>query len=85
MIEIGMGQKSLNDPIVTSTSQGRMIFNIFASLAEFERDVIRERTMAGLKSARHEVEWGVGHQGYQQKAKGMQLQQRPCIKMDLYQ
>lgn len=48
----GVGLKSLNDPIDTSTSQGRLIFNIFASLAEFERDVIRERTMAGLKAAR---------------------------------
>ena len=38
---------SLNDPIDTTTSQGRLIFNIFASLAEFERDIIRERTNAG--------------------------------------
>ncbi|MEQ8554916.1 MAG: recombinase family protein [Cyclobacteriaceae bacterium] len=47
-----VGLKSLNDPVDTTTSQGRLIFNIFASLAEFERDIIRERTMAGLKSAR---------------------------------
>lgn len=32
--------------------KGRLIFNIFASLAEFERDVIRERTQAGLSAAR---------------------------------
>ena len=43
---------SLNDPIDTTTSQGRMIFGIFASLAEFERELIRERTSAGLVSAR---------------------------------
>ena len=43
---------SLNDPIDTTTSQGRLIFNIFASLAAFERDVIRERTQAGLSAAR---------------------------------
>ena len=36
----------------TSTAQGRMVFGIFASLAEFERELIRERTQAGLKSAR---------------------------------
>ena len=44
--------KSINDPIDTSTSQGRLIFNIFASVAEFERDIIQERTLAGLKAAR---------------------------------
>ena len=43
---------SLNDPIDTTNPQGRLIFNIFASLAEFERDVIRERTLAGLSAAR---------------------------------
>lgn len=43
---------SLQDSINTSTAQGRLIFNIFASLAEFERDLIRERTRAGLVSAR---------------------------------
>lgn len=38
--------------IDTTTPAGRLIFGIFASLAEFERDLIRERTMAGLASAR---------------------------------
>lgn len=38
--------------IDTTTSAGRMIFGIFATLAEFERDLIRERTMAGLSAAR---------------------------------
>ena len=36
----------------TSTAQGRFFLNIFASLAEFERDIIRERTKAGLSAAR---------------------------------
>jgi DNA invertase Pin-like site-specific DNA recombinase len=48
----GVGLLSLNDPIDTTTPQGRLVFRIFASLAEFERDVIRERTMAGVASAR---------------------------------
>lgn len=48
----GVGLISLNDPIDTTTAQGRLIFNIFASLAEFERDLIRERTKSGLESAR---------------------------------
>ena len=47
-----MGLKSLNDPIDTTTPQGRLVFNMFASLAEFERDVIRERTQAALAAAR---------------------------------
>ena len=47
-----IGLVSLNDPIDTTTAQGRLVFRIFASLAEFEREVIRERTLAGLASAR---------------------------------
>ena len=42
-----IGLRSLNDPIDTTTAQGRLVFNIFASLAEFEREIIRERTNAG--------------------------------------
>ncbi len=52
LTERGVGLKSLNDPIDTTSSQGKLIFNIFASLAEFERDLIVERTQAGLKAAR---------------------------------
>jgi len=52
LIEKKVGLISLNDPIDTSTAQGRLVFGIFASLAEFERELIKERTQAGLKSAR---------------------------------
>jgi DNA invertase Pin-like site-specific DNA recombinase len=52
LMEKGVGLKSLNDPIDTTTPQGRLSFNLFASLAEFERDLIRERTQAGLSAAR---------------------------------
>ncbi len=48
----GIGLVSINDHIDTTTAQGRLIFNIFASLAEFERDLIRERTRSGLEAAR---------------------------------
>jgi DNA invertase Pin-like site-specific DNA recombinase len=48
----GIGFISLNDSIDTTTAQGRLIFNLFASLAEFERDLIRERTKARLSAAR---------------------------------
>ncbi len=48
----GIGFLSLNENIDTTSSTGKLIFHIFASLSEFERDIIRERTKAGLKSAR---------------------------------
>jgi len=50
--ERGIGFKSLTESIDTTTSGGRLVFNIFASLAEFEREIIRERTQAGLQAAR---------------------------------
>ncbi len=43
---------SIKENIDTSTATGKLIFNIFASLAEFERDIIAERTKAGLTAAR---------------------------------
>ncbi|SEP42913.1 recombinase family protein [Nitrosovibrio sp. Nv6] len=48
----GIGLKSLQDPVDTSSASGKLVFHIFAALAEFERGVIRDRTNAGLKSAR---------------------------------
>src|SRR5438105_1817609 len=44
----GIGFKSLTENIDTTTSGGRLVFHIFGALAEFERDIIRERTNAGL-------------------------------------
>lgn len=52
LLERGVGLKSLNDPLDTTHSQGRLVFNLFGALAEFERDLIRERTQAGLTAAR---------------------------------
>ena len=52
LVSRGVGLQSLNDPIDTTTSQGRLVFNLFACLAEFERDLLMERTQAGLKAAR---------------------------------
>ncbi len=48
----GIGFKSLQENIDTTTAGGKLIFHIFASLAEFERELIRERTVAGLSAAR---------------------------------
>jgi DNA invertase Pin-like site-specific DNA recombinase len=47
-----IGFKSLTESIDTTTSGGKLIFHIFGALAEFERDIIRERTHAGLTAAR---------------------------------
>ena len=47
-----IGFKSLQESIDTSTSGGKLIFHMFNALAEFERDIIQERTQAGLKAAR---------------------------------
>jgi hypothetical protein len=47
-----VGFRSLHESIDTTTSGGRLIFHVFSALAEFERDLIRERTMAGLAAAR---------------------------------
>ncbi len=47
-----IGFKSLTENIDTTTSGGKLIFHIFWALAEFERDIIRERTQAGLAAAR---------------------------------
>lgn len=48
----GIGFKSLQENMDTTTSGGKLIFHIFGALAEFEREVIKERTKAGLQAAR---------------------------------
>ena len=50
--ERGIGFKSLQESIDTTTSGGKLVFHIFGALAEFEREIIRERTQAGLTAAR---------------------------------
>src|SRR5829696_3109181 len=61
----GIGFKSLTEQIDTTTSGGKHIFHVFGALAEFERDLIRERTQAGLAAARAR-----GRQGGRPKALG---------------
>ena len=48
----GVGFRSLQESIDTTTSGGKLVFHVVAALAEFERDLIRERTRAGLDAAR---------------------------------
>ena len=50
--ERGIYFKSVQESLDTSTPGGKLIFHVFGALAEFERDIIRERTMAGLAAAR---------------------------------
>jgi DNA invertase Pin-like site-specific DNA recombinase len=50
--ERGIGFKSLQESIDTTTSGGKLVFHIFGALAEFEREIIKERTKAGLSAAR---------------------------------
>ncbi|MCY4607879.1 MAG: recombinase family protein [bacterium] len=48
----GIGFRSLTEAIDTTTSGGRLVFHVFGALAEFERNLIVERTRAGLEAAR---------------------------------
>ena len=64
----GVGLVSLTDAINTTSAQGRLVFNLFASLAEFERELIRERTHAGLASARARDRVGGRQRGLSEQA-----------------
>jgi DNA invertase Pin-like site-specific DNA recombinase len=54
----GVGFRSLQEAIDTTTPGGKLVFHVFVALAEFERDLIRERTSAGLAAA-----WARGRHG----------------------
>lgn len=54
----GIGFRSLNESIDTTTAVGRMVFHMMGAIAQFERDIISERTKAGLTAARAR-----GHRG----------------------
>lgn len=69
----GIGFKSLQESIDTTTSGGKLIFHIFAALAEFERDIIRERTQAGLAAARVRGRNGGRPKGLDEKKRAMAI------------
>jgi DNA invertase Pin-like site-specific DNA recombinase len=48
----GIELESLTEKIETASPTGKLVFHVFGALSEFERNLIRERTMAGLKAAR---------------------------------
>ncbi len=50
--ERGVGFRSLRESIDTTTAGGWLVFHLFGALAQFEREIIRDRTMAGLSAAR---------------------------------
>jgi DNA invertase Pin-like site-specific DNA recombinase len=52
LAERGVGFRSLQEQVDTTTPGGKLVFHVFAALAEFERDLVRERTTAGLAAAR---------------------------------
>ena len=65
----GAGLQSLNDSIDTTTPTGKLTFHLFAALAEFERDIISERTKAGLAAARARGRKGGRPKGLSKEAK----------------
>lgn len=79
-----IGLISLNDPIDTTTPQGKLTFNIFASLAEFERDVIKERTKAGLDAARARGRLGGRPKGLSASAKSKSYAAETLYKENKY-
>jgi DNA invertase Pin-like site-specific DNA recombinase len=74
-----IGFKSITENIDTTTSGGKLIFHIFGALAEFERDIIRERTTAGLTAARAR-----GRLGGRPKAQTLNTQKKAALAQSLY-
>ncbi len=71
--------KSLTENIDTTTSGGKLVFHLFGALAEFERDLIRERTFAGLAAARAR-----GRVGGHPRAATLNTPQKVAIAQALY-
>jgi DNA invertase Pin-like site-specific DNA recombinase len=78
--EKGGALHSLNDQIDTTTPHGKFTFHVFAALAEFERDIIRERTKAGLTATRAR-----GRVGGRPKGLSKRAQHTAIIAEKLYQ
>ena len=69
----GIGFKSLQEHLDTTTSSGKLVFHMFGALAEFERDLIRERTHAGLSAARARGRRGGRPRGLSRQAEATAL------------
>ena len=79
LAERGVGFKSLTESIDTTSPGGKLIFHLFGALAEFERDLIRERTRAGLIAARAR-----GRKGGRPHAKGLADPRQRALARKLY-
>ena len=75
-----IGFKSITENIDTTTSGGKLVFHIFGALAEFERDIISERTNAGLSAARAR-----GRLGGRPKAKMLDSLKKVALAQSLYE
>ena len=73
LMEKGVQVKSLGEPIDTTSSHGKFMFTIFGALAEFEKDLIKERTLAGLKYAKKQGRLGGRPKGLSKKAQDTAL------------
>ncbi|BCG64634.1 MAG: hypothetical protein methR_P2423 [Methyloprofundus sp.] len=69
----GIGFTSLTESIDTTTSTGKLVFNIFGSLAEFERSLIQDRVNAGLEAARKKGRIGGRPSALNEKQKEMAI------------
>jgi DNA invertase Pin-like site-specific DNA recombinase len=76
---LGIGFRSVTESIDTTTSGGKLIFHIFGALAEFERDLIRERTQAGLAAARAR-----GRKGGRPRVSGLNDARKVAMARTLY-
>jgi DNA invertase Pin-like site-specific DNA recombinase len=70
----GIGFQSVTEAIDTTTPGGKLVFHIFAALAEFERNVIRERTRAGLEAARARGRKGGRKKKFSDKQRGLAME-----------
>src|SRR6184192_1649006 len=75
-----IGFKSIQENIDTTTSGGKLVFHIFGALAEFERDIIKDRTNAGLRAARAR-----GRLGGRPKAKMLDNPKKVALAQSLYE
>src|SRR6266487_6592448 len=74
-----IGFRSLTEQIDTTTPGGKLIFHLMGALAEFERDLIRERTNAGLAAARAR-----GRIGGRRRAEGLNDEKKIALALSLY-
>ena len=82
MNEKGVELNSLHDHIDTSTAQGKFTFHLFAAMAEFERDIISERTKAGLAAARARGRTGGGLKDSPKKRSTPPSSLKNCIRKE---